>query len=147
MEQAATVQLMDERIASFMSGQTSLTLAVSSNNEPYCATCFYSYIKDGHLLVIKSKPTTAHARIAEKNPLVAGTILPDKMDKTRIRGIQFTGKIIIPDRSAMNRARDGYYIKFPFALTFTGELIVIQLLRVKYTDSLLGLGERLTWPK
>ena len=142
-----TVAVMDERISSFLSSQTNLTLAVSTNNSPYCANCFYAFVKDENLLVFKSKPETTHIQITFKNPYVAGTVTPDVLEKTRVQGIQFTGKIISPDKSISDKAKDAYYMKYPFALAFPGEIWIIEMLTLKYTDNKLGFGKRLEWKK
>ena len=138
---------IDERISSFLSSQTTLTLAVSTNNSPYCANCFYAFVKDENLLVFKSKPETTHVQVAFKNPYVAGTVTPDVLEKTRVQGIQFTGKIISSDKNIFNKAKNAYYSKFPFALAFSGEIFIIELFTLKYTDNKLGFGKRLEWKK
>lgn len=139
--------LPDERIVKFISSQTALTLAVSENNVPYCATCFYALEKENNLLVIKSKSETHHIKVTKTNPDVAGTITPDLLDRTRVQGIQFTGKIISPAAIIFSKAKDAYYKKYPFALAFSGEIYIIEFLSIKYTDNNFGFGKRLEWKK
>jgi uncharacterized protein YhbP (UPF0306 family) len=138
---------MDERIRSFLAAQTNLTLAVSENDHPYCANCFYAFADKKNLLIFKSKPETTHIVLALKNDCVAGTITPDALDKTRIQGIQFTGKISQATGENLITAKNAYYKKYPFALTFAGDLWAIELHFLKFTDNKLGFGKKLEWRK
>ena len=136
---------MDERISFFLSSQTNLTLAVSENNLPYCANCFYAFMKEENILVFKSKPETTHIRIVLSNPVVAGTITPDSLGKMRVQGIQFTGKVMSDEINLSRKAKDVYHKKYPFELAFAGEIYLIVLQSVKFTDNKLGFGKRLEW--
>lgn len=138
---------IDERIRAFLAAHTNLTLAVSENDHPYCANCFYAFAEKKNLLVFKSSPETTHIVIALKNDKVAGTITPDKLDKTRIQGIQFTGKISRAAGEDLTTAKNSYYKKYPFAITFAGELWTIELHSLKFTDNKLGFGKKLEWNK
>jgi hypothetical protein len=147
MNEAKEKNEMDERIRSFLSAQTNLTLAVSENDHPYCANCFYAFADKKNFLVFKSKPDTIHIALALKNDRVAGTITPDALDKTRIQGIQFTGKISRAAGEDLTTAKNAYYKKYPFALAFAGELWTIELNSIKFTDNKLGFGKKLEWRK
>jgi uncharacterized protein YhbP (UPF0306 family) len=140
-----TVEAMDEKIVAFLHSQTNMTIAVSDDNSPYCANCFYAFSEKENLLFFKSKPETTHIKIALKNNNIAGTILPNSMDKTRIQGIQFTGKFIQLDDDFFSSAKLIYYKKFPFAMPISGELWAIELVSIKFTDNKLGFGKRLEW--
>lgn len=120
---------MDKRIISFLQAHTTLTIAVSENDIPYCANCFYAYYESENLLLFKSKAETNHIRIALKNKNVAGTIVPDSPDKTRIQGVQFTGIFIQPEGNSLVRAKNIYYKKYPFAKFTNGIIWAIELQR------------------
>ena len=139
--------VMDEKIISFLKSQTNITLAVSENNIPNCANCFYAFSEKENLLIFKSKPETSHIKMALKNNKVAGTIIPDSLDKKRIQGIQFTGKFFQPMRELFSSAQNIYYKKFPYALVISGELWAIELHTIKFTDNKLGFGKKLEWKK
>src|ERR1035437_7210277 len=109
---------IDKRIRAFLSAHTNLTLAVSENDHPYCANCFYAYADKKNLLIFKSSPDTTHIAVASKNDRVAGTITPDALDKTRIQGVQFTGKISRAAGEYLTTAKNAYYKKYPFAIAF-----------------------------
>lgn len=138
---------IDERIRSFLKTHTNLTLAVSENDYPYCANCFYSFSEKKNLLIFKSNLDTNHIAIALRNDKVAGTITPDKLDKTRIQGVQFTGKISHAIGDYLTTAKNSYYKKYPFAIAFAGELWTIELHSIKFTDNKLGFGKKLQWKK
>ncbi|MBI4930371.1 MAG: hypothetical protein HY841_06390 [Bacteroidetes bacterium] len=138
---------IDERILAFLAAHTNLTLAVSENDHPYCANCFYAYAEKKNLLIFKSSSDTNHIAIALRNDKVAGTITPDKLDKTRIQGIQFTGKMSKAEGEILTTAKNTYYKKYPFALAFAGELWIIELNFLKFTDNKLGFGKKIEWKK
>jgi uncharacterized protein len=138
---------LDGRISSFLLSQTNFTLAVSENNKPYCANCFYAYDLESNRLIFKSKLETTHIVKALKNNCVAGTITPDLLDKTRIQGIQFEGVFFQVSGEKPDKAKSIYYKKYPFALTISGELWVIELGAIKFTDNIMGFGKNINWRK
>ncbi len=135
----------DQRIRNFLRSSTSLTLATCINNFPFCAPCFFAYNEELNILVIKSSPETLHVQQALANPQVAGTILPDKMDLARIKGIQFNALFISPEGHMTAQSKKSYYLKYPFALAIPGELWTLRLTRIKMTDNTLGFGKKLIW--
>lgn len=138
---------MDERIISFIQAQTNMTIAVYENNIPYCANCFYALSEKENLLIFKSKPETNHIQMALKNKNVAGTIVPDSLNKTRIQGIQFSGIFFIPEGKDRSSANDIYYGKYPFAISISGEIWAIEIQSIKFTDNKFGFGKRLIWER
>ncbi|MBL7888685.1 MAG: hypothetical protein JNL24_03980 [Bacteroidia bacterium] len=138
---------MDERIISFINAQTSLTFATVKDDIPYCATCFYAFISERTSLVIKSDPETLHIQQALLNNNIAGTIVPDKFLKTKVQGLQFQGKFIVPEKEILSDAKSAYYKKYPFALAIHGELWVLDLTFIKFTNNTLSFGKKLKWNK
>jgi len=132
---------------SFISEQTVLNMATSVNDVPYCASCFYVFDEELKLLIFKSKEKTKHVKDALQQNNVAGTILPNTHDATRIRGIQFQGKFLSSDNDAAKSARKKYYKKYPFARVMPGEIWLIELAYIKFTDNRLGIGNRYEWTK
>jgi uncharacterized protein len=120
---------------------------IDSNELPYCFSCFYAYNIDEGLLYYKSSQGAHHSKNISNNPLVAGTILPDKLNKLQVRGVQFEG-IVLPlgHPSARNDAAY-YYKKNPMAVAMPGEIWTIQISSIKFTDSRLGFGKKLTWSR
>ncbi|MCK6649327.1 MAG: pyridoxamine 5'-phosphate oxidase family protein [Bacteroidia bacterium] len=138
---------MDERIISFIKAQTALTFATVKDDIPYCATCYYAFIPEWNCLVIKSGPETQHIQQALVNNNIAGTIVPDKLLKTKVQGLQFQGTFIVPENDMLSDAKSAYYVKYPFAIAIPGELWVLDLTSLKFTDNTLGFGKKLKWNK
>lgn len=138
---------MDKKIQSFLEGQKNLTFCSAVKNMPYCANCFYAYLNEGNYIVFKSDKGTTHIVNALANDNVAGTVIPD-LDKTgTIKGVQFTGKFIVPEGELLEQAKKKYYIKFPFAIVVPGDFWAIELISIKMTDNMLGFGKKLAWEK
>ena len=138
-------KLVDERIVSFLKGNTNLTLATCSANIPYCADCFYVYEEKRNLLIFKSKPETYHIKQAKENRSVAGSITPDRLNAARIQGIQFCGSFLEPGKELEDPLKKAYYKKYPFALSFPGNIWAIELDYIKMTDNTLGFGNKIEW--
>lgn len=138
---------MDESIQKFLQSETVLSLATSVNNRPYCASCYYAFVPGDNLLVFKSDPDTQHIEDALENNQVAGTILPDKLDKTKIRGVQFSGLFKKPDSSVKSKAEKAYLLKYPASMLFRGTIWVIELNRIKFTDNALLKGKKILWER
>lgn len=138
---------MDKKISAFIKAQTALTIATSVDSIPYCATCFYAYLEEENLLVFKSDAETRHISDALINNNVAGSILVDKTEIGKIKGIQFNGSFLSPKDAPLKDAQKAYYFKYPYAAAMKGDLWVIELTSVKFTDNTLGFGKKLIWEK
>ena len=136
---------IDERIVSFITSQTNLTIAVVENKLPYCANCFYVYSEKGNALIFKSKRSTLHIKMALNNSNVAGTIVADSLDKTRIQGVQYSGNIVHANAVCSEIDLNDYYLKFPWALVIPGELWVVKLKSIKFKDFSFSFRNKLEW--
>jgi uncharacterized protein YhbP (UPF0306 family) len=132
---------MDEHIVAFMKAQTVMSISTVKDNMPHCAMCFYVFVEACNAIVFKSKPTTEHVAEALANSAVAGTILPDKLNLGKTSGIQFNGVFGAADPSLARH----YYKKYPFAAVVPGELWMIELNSVVFTDATLGMGKKRKW--
>ncbi len=127
-----------------------LTLATSCNNQPYCTPCFYAFDEMDQLLIFKSNAGTKHVQDLLKNPVVAGSILPNKLAIGQVKGIQFTGMVKKVEQGLCTdplKLEQIYYGQFPIARTMAGDLWVITLDALKLTDSRLGFGKKLKWER
>ncbi|WP_207533686.1 pyridoxamine 5'-phosphate oxidase family protein [Desertivirga arenae] len=138
---------IDERIVAFLKSQTAVSICTCSENIPYSCICFYAYSEEFNAMVFKSNEDTLHIRQALSNPLVSGSVLPDKLEKTRVRGLQLLGKFFKPEGEALGQLQRTYYKKYPIALTMKGELWAIELSSIKLTDNTLGFGKKIAWQK
>jgi uncharacterized protein YhbP (UPF0306 family) len=138
---------MDKRITDFIESQKNLTVCTATDNQPYCASCFYAFNPLANTIIFKSGKETKHIVNALQNNQVAGTIVPDISKTGSIRGIQFTGRFAQPGIRELEKARSTYYKKHPLALASPGELWIIELTSIKMIDTTLGIGKKLSWEK
>ena len=138
---------MEKRILRFIDEHHILTLAVSRNNIPYCATCFYVYLPEENRFVFTSDHDTRHIRDVEEggNFYVAGTIALETRSVGKIRGIQFTGVMQLLTGEGLKSARSAYLKRFPIALLATLHLWAVEPSMIKMTDNRLGFGKKLIW--
>ncbi len=88
-----------------------------------------------------------HSKMILINPAVAGTIMPDKLNKLHVKGIQFEGTVLPLEHPSSKNAAAFYYKKNPVAVAMPGEIWTIQINNIKFTDSRLGFGKKLTWSR
>nr|WP_294905435.1 pyridoxamine 5'-phosphate oxidase family protein [uncultured Lacibacter sp.] len=138
---------MPEQIAAFFDDSSIVTIATSVQDQPYCASCYFAYVPDGHLLAFKSDTDTRHIEEALQNNLVAGTILPDKITKSKPKGLQFTGVFSKAEGTAGDKAKKAYLKKYPVAGLFRGDIWVIELSKIKFTDNTLVFGKKTLWER
>ncbi|MBI5373316.1 MAG: pyridoxamine 5'-phosphate oxidase family protein [Sphingobacteriales bacterium] len=139
---------MNEKIAEFIARQTCGNLAcVDEAGQPWCFSFFYSFNAEAGLLHYKSSMDTRHAAILSKNPVVAGTILPDKLNLLQIKGIQFEGELLPLDHPLAKHASAHYHKKHPVALAMPGDVWTIRINHIKFTDNSLGIGKKLNWKR
>jgi uncharacterized protein YhbP (UPF0306 family) len=137
---------MKERIDKYISQQTCANVCcVDDKNNPYCFSCFYSYNAEDGLMYYKSENDTAHSKFLLQNPVIAGTILPDKLNFLQIKGVQFEGKVLSMEDPLSQHATTHYYKKHPIALTMPGEIWTIQINHIKFTDNSFVFGEKISW--
>lgn len=137
----------DSRITNFLNQHKVLTLATSFGDEPYCANLFYAYLPEEGCLVITSDMNTKHIRNISHNIFVAGSIVDANETTNEYKGIQFQGVISEPNTDFALKAKASYTSKFSFSAGMNTTLWVIDLTYIKYTDSELGFGKKLTWKK
>ena len=137
--------MTDSRIIRFFKKHHVLTIATTVGNEPWCANCFYVYMKEENALVFTSDYDTRHAQDFLKNSLVAGSVVLETMVIGRIRGIQFSGIVAEPADELLTRARRAYLKRFPVAALMETRLWIVRLSYIKMTDNRLGFGKKLLW--
>lgn len=71
-----TTNPVDPRILKFISEHHILNLAVSRDNQPYCATCYYAYMPEQNRFIFTSDHDTRHVKdvVEGRNYRAAGTI-------------------------------------------------------------------------
>jgi len=138
---------VDKRIINFIGEHHILTLAVSKDNIPYCATCYYTYIPGKNQFIFTSDHETRHIRdvVEGGNYHVSGTIALETRIIGKIRGIQLTGIIRELTGEELKKAKSVYLKRFPVALLTTLHLWALEPDFIKMTDNRLGFGTKLIW--
>ncbi len=139
---------MKDKIDAFIAKQHCANIcSVDEAGHPYCFSCFYTYNKENTLLYFKTSDSTRHAAMMLKQALVAGTILPDKLNFLQIKGIQLEGRVIENHHPLAAHASSQYYKQHPTALAMPGDIWIIQIDSIKFTDNTLGFGTKLHWQR
>jgi len=137
----------DKKITDFIQKHHVLTLATSSENKPYCANCFYVYSTEDNTFIFTSDDDTKHIQDAKKNNYVAGSVVLETSVVGKIQGIQFTGKMFLPEGNLKKKTNNLYMKKYPFAKLMNTKLWILEPDFFKLTDNRLGFGKKLIWKK
>lgn len=137
---------MDSKITKFLSKHHLLTLATSSDNEPYCCSLFYAFLESHEMLIFMSQDSTKHIHHIKYNNKIAGTIAPETTI-AKVKGIQLTGTVEALDGQLLALAKSTYQKKFPMAKLMDGIIYGIELNYIKMTDNTLGFGKKIIWTK
>lgn len=143
---------MNERIEEFINEHHVLTFAAAAANEVWCASTFYTFDKLTNSFIVTSNNNTKHITLALSSPqkIVAGNIALETEEVGKIRGLQFTAKLINAQAlsgTIFNRYKLLYLSKFPYAILKGGEVWILQILTAKLTDNRLGFGKKLYWER
>lgn len=140
--------LPEKRITGFIREHHIFTLAVTRENIPWCATCYYAYLEEENRFIFTSGHETRHIQdVTESgNFRVAGAIALETKITGKIRGMQFSGMIAELKGTALKKAKAAYFRKFPIARLVPG-LCLWELIpgHIKMTDNRLGFGKKLNW--
>jgi uncharacterized protein YhbP (UPF0306 family) len=137
---------MNENIIQFLQKQTCATICcVDEQGRPYCFSCFYAFNIEKGLLYFKSSIDSHHSVLMKKNPFIAGTVLPDKLNSLLAKGIQFEGIVLHELHFLTKESSHYYHKKHLMALAIPGKTWAIQIDRIKMTDSIKGFGKKITW--
>ncbi len=137
---------MNETINRFLQQQICASICCADEQgRPYCFSCFYAFNPEEGLLYFKSSADAHHSALIKNNPVIAGTILPDKLNKLVVKGVQFEGVILDSKHSKTEKASGNYHKKHPLGLAVPGEVWTIEISHIKMTDSTLGFGKKIVW--
>ena len=140
-------QMIKNRILTFIHEHHIFTLAITRDNRPWCATCYYVYLEDLNLFVFTSDHDTKHITdvVGSGNYYVAGTIALETRMTGKIRGIQFAGLMKELTRNDLKTAKSAYLKAFPIAHLTRLHLWGLEPEIIKMTDNRLGFGKKLIW--
>ena len=139
--------VLDTRVLEFLKEHFVLTLATSFEEEPYCASCFYTFLPEENSFIFISDKDTRHIRDASHNIFVAGTVHLDARSSSDMQGVQFQGILIEPTGELYQRARKAYLERFPNSLIMNTTLWAIDLTFLKMTNNTFGAGNKIIWKK
>lgn len=135
-------------INKFIAHQTVASLCCTNNSgELHCFSCYYAFDAGDGLLYFKTGDANLHMQWLKHWPQVAGTILPDKLNKLQVKGIQFKGILLPLDEMVAQQSSKRYHLKYPFALAMPGTVQTIRIDWIKMTDNSLGFGAKLIWER
>jgi uncharacterized protein YhbP (UPF0306 family) len=139
---------MNITISDFLKNQTCASICcIDEQGQPYCFTCFYAFHYEEGLLYFKSSANSHHSALMKLNPTIAGTILPDKLNKLQVKGIQFEGTALDAQHPLAKQSLGNYLKQHPLALAMPGEVWTIRINSIKMTDSTLGFGRKINWTR
>lgn len=137
---------MNESIIAFLQKQTCATICcVDAEGRPHCFNCFYAFHPEQGMLYFKSSPSSLHSQLINKKPFVAGTVIPDKLNKLVVKGIQFEGELLLEHHPLSLKAGDYYHKKHPLSLAMSGQIWAIRINFIKMTDSSVVFGKKTIW--
>ncbi|MBN2669560.1 MAG: pyridoxamine 5'-phosphate oxidase family protein [Bacteroidales bacterium] len=137
----------DQRIIDFINEHHVLTLATCSDNQPYCANCFYTYLNDDNTFVFNSDDHTKHIQDIKGNSKVGASIVLETKTIGKIQGLQITGKLEEAFNENLTKAKKAYLKAFPFAILTHTKLWLLKVEFFKMTDNRLGFGKKILWEK
>lgn len=141
------MKIQEKRIVEFINEHHVLTLATSIENMPWCANCFYIYLEEENCFVFTSDDKTKHVNDVLSNANVAGSVVLETNTVGKIQGIQFCGKMELPEKELAKKANKAYLKRFPYAVLMKTSLWVLHPNYIKMTDNRLGFGKKLIWEK
>jgi uncharacterized protein YhbP (UPF0306 family) len=137
----------DKKIIAFLKKHHVLTLATCVDDQPWCANCFYTFLEEESALVFTSDIETRHIQETLKNSRVAGSIVLETSIVNKIQGVQFTGRLELPQIGMTDKTKYAYLKRFPFAALMDTTLWVLYIDHLKMTDNRLGFGKKLIWER
>lgn len=139
------MKTLPESIKGFLVKNRVATICFTNEqNMPYCFTCFFVISGEHPTLVFKSSYGTAHEDATRFENKIAGTVLPEKVDLLKIKGVQFTGHTLNEAEIDQKLVSD-YYNKYPFGRVMPGYIWAVKLLAIKFTDNTRVFGQKTLW--
>lgn len=135
----------DKIVAFIQENNVSTVCFIDHENNPYCINCFYTFDEEQHILIFKSSIGTTHQKLTKPTVCISGTILPNVIDTLKLKGIQFTGKIIESEEIDKLQLNSKYFKKFPMSIAVMDYVWAVRLNFIKFTDNTLGFGNKTIW--
>lgn len=139
----------DSRIAEFIKEHHLAALAVTDGEDIWSWHAFYVFLEDEMSFVITSEDKTRHIGILKqgKSEIISGAIGLETEQIGLIRGVQFKARMEFCTEAFVNRYRLSYLRRFPYAILKGGDLWILRVSELKFTDNRLGFGKKLLWKR
>ncbi|MFA5325339.1 MAG: hypothetical protein WCR82_02645 [Bacteroidales bacterium] len=139
--------MIDRRVIEFIEEHHVMTVAAAYEDDLWCANAFYAFFEKESSFIITSEKETRHALLFKKNSCVTGSIMLETEHVGLIRGLQFRATVQECDNSFFDKYKLIYLKRFPYAILKGGEVWLLKLDEIKYTDNRLGFGKKILWKK
>lgn len=144
-ESRFSMEKLPDAIIEFLDKNRAATICYTDEqSKPQSFVCLFAFVKGEATLIFKSSYGTEHEDMATLMTQVAGTVLPDKLDLLKIKGVQFKGHTVSESQLSQSLVST-YYNKYPFVRVKSGYLWAIRLESVKFTDNTLVFGHKTYW--
>ena len=131
-----------EKIEIFLEKHHVLSLATSNNDEPSVCNLFYAYDKLSSTFIVASSDDTTHIKNINIHSKVAGSVVLETKNISKIQGLQFRGEFTLVDDLELSFL---YFKTFPATVLMKPKLWKIRVECFKLTDNSLGFGKKLIW--
>lgn len=135
----------DPRIIKFLKEHHVLTLATCVDNKPWCANCYYVFLENEPGFVITSEIESRHIQEALANTNVSGSVLLESDIAGKMQGVQFEGRLKIPDQLLLTKAKVTYIRRFPMISFSQSTLWYLEVTYIKFTDNRLVPVNKIYW--
>ena len=143
------LQEIDSRIIEFIKEHHLAALAATDGTEIWSWHAFYVLLEEEMSFVITSEEKTRHIGIFRQgqSDIVTGAIGLETEQIGLIRGVQFNARMELCAESYVNRYRLSYLRRFPYAILKGGDLWILRITEIKFTDNRLGFGKKIIWKR
>jgi len=136
---------IQDNIREFLLENKTASISVIADGRPYSVICFYFFDPQHKVFIFKSSEGCYHKDYLSKVTEVSGTVLPDRSELFKMKGIQFAGKSLSPAEVDGLELGKLYNSKFTFARMLPGYFWAIRPDYIKFTDNTAGFGKKTLW--
>ncbi|MDP3437228.1 MAG: hypothetical protein Q8S04_08290 [Bacteroidales bacterium] len=142
-------ELPDKRVIEFIEEHHLVTLTAGDGTDMWSWHAFYHFSPKEMLFVITSEDKTRHIQIFRRGAsnIVSGAIGLETETIGLIRGVQFRATMEQCEGPFLNNYRLSYLKRFPYAILKGGDLWLIKICELKFTDNRLGFGKKIIWKR
>ncbi|AKC31841.1 YhbP family protein [Candidatus Pantoea carbekii] len=129
----------------YLKKQHVLSLCATNGKDLWCANCFYVFNETDTSFLLMTEVKTRHSQLMLQNSQVAGTVNCQQKTILLIKGIQYSGQIVLLNDKRKWQAQRAYQKRFPIAKKVSTALWEIIIDEMKMTNNMLGFGKKIIW--